>query len=127
MLSAASRKSHEQVAQLLLEKGADVHAKNGIFGYALSSASITGHGGVVRLLLRYGVDVNADDGTHGLALSVPSRDGHEEVVRLLLERGPRSTLKTNCTETRWLQHRVLVRRRWRNCYWKKEPKPMLKA
>ncbi|KAF2647015.1 hypothetical protein K491DRAFT_615416, partial [Lophiostoma macrostomum CBS 122681] len=45
---------HEQVAKLLLDKGADVNAQGGLYGNALQAASIKGHEQVVKLLLDKG-------------------------------------------------------------------------
>lgn len=76
------------VVRLLLNKKADINAKDEIYGNALSAASSEGHEDVVLLLLESGANINDEGGRyHGPALSVASFCGHEKVVRLLLEKG----------------------------------------
>ena len=48
--------------RLLLDKGADVNAQDGLHDTALQAASHSGHEAVVRLLLDKGADVNAQGG-----------------------------------------------------------------
>lgn len=108
-LSYAARNGHEKAVQLLLNRGADIHAKgNGPGGgggdhywsYSdqtpLMYAARNGEVAVVRLLLFSGADVSAkgfsdrdsDDHTYGqTALMYAVRNGHEAVVRVLLSSG----------------------------------------
>ena len=67
-LQAASDRGHDQVVQMLLDKGADVNAQCGIYGNALQAASEGGYEQVVQMLLDNGVDVNAQGGSYGNAL-----------------------------------------------------------
>jgi ankyrin repeat protein len=54
-LCRAAENGHEAVVRLLLQKGADVNAKNGYDGWrALCRAAEKGHEVVVRLLLEKG-------------------------------------------------------------------------
>ena len=46
--------------KLLLENGADVNAKGGIFWNALHAASQRGEEAIVKLLLENGAEVNAE-------------------------------------------------------------------
>ena len=55
--------------QLLLEKGADIHAHGGFLGNALYTASKKGHIEIVQLLLEKGANVNAQ-GPDGSALDL---------------------------------------------------------
>ncbi|KAJ7291254.1 ankyrin repeat-containing domain protein, partial [Mycena rebaudengoi] len=76
--AAARRLTH---VRFLLDKGADIHARN---NGALRVASERGYIWVVQLLLSKGADVQA--GNNG-ALRAASKRGYTEVVQLLLENG----------------------------------------
>jgi ankyrin repeat domain-containing protein 50 len=76
-----------KIARLLLERGADVAAKDGCGQTALLRAARGGREAVVQLLLEKGADIDADDGYGRTALDWSARNGSEAVVRLLLERG----------------------------------------
>lgn len=51
---AASYGGHEKVVQILLDAGADVDARGGVYGNALYAASARGHDKVVWMLLAAG-------------------------------------------------------------------------
>ena len=78
-----------EIIRLLLEKGADVNAKESTIGAtALSFASSDGHPEIVRLLLENGADMNAKDNVTGYTALIEATSNNEiEVVRLLLENG----------------------------------------
>jgi ankyrin repeat protein len=78
---------HEQVAKLLLDKGADVNAKGGYYGNALYAASVKGHEQVVKMLLDNNTDVNTQGKYYSNALCAASVKGHKQVVKLLLNKG----------------------------------------
>jgi hypothetical protein len=87
-LSYAAATGHEAVVRVLLEKGADVDAKERLFGRtALIAAVAGGHETVVRLLLEKGADPESKDSYSRTPLSWATQRGHEAVVRLLLEKG----------------------------------------
>jgi ankyrin repeat protein len=86
-LMYAVKHGHCAMAELLLDKGADVNAQGGGYGNALQAASSKGHEAVVKLLLDKGADVNAQGGEDGNALQAASSEGHEAVVKLLLDKG----------------------------------------
>ncbi|KFY47129.1 hypothetical protein V494_00150 [Pseudogymnoascus sp. VKM F-4513 (FW-928)] len=88
-LSWAARNGHEGVVQLLLGKGAEMEAKDEMYGQApLSLAAESGHEAVVQLLLGEGAEVEAEDQMSGRTpLSWAAESGHEAVVQLLLEEG----------------------------------------
>jgi ankyrin repeat protein len=57
-----------QAAQLLLDRGADVNSKGGLYGNALQAASMGGHEEVGRLLRNEGADVNVQADFYARAL-----------------------------------------------------------
>ena len=87
LLMAASGHGHLEVVKLLLEKGADVNAKNNDGYTALMAASLEGHPEVMKLLLEEGADVNAKEGRGISVLMSASTRGRAEVVKLLLKKG----------------------------------------
>ncbi|KAI9854022.1 MAG: hypothetical protein M1813_001583 [Trichoglossum hirsutum] len=101
---------HEAMVRLLVEKGADVNAKDGHGNTALLWAAKCGHEATVRLLLEkeadtevalpwaaecgyeailveMGVNINTKDDGGRTALLQAAKGGHEAIVRLLVERG----------------------------------------
>ncbi|KAI0193916.1 hypothetical protein EV127DRAFT_360238 [Xylaria flabelliformis] len=100
-LRAASDGGYLEIAQMLLDNGADVNAMDERFdeweckefntrsdyGSALYNASYRGHEEIVRLLLDRGADVNAIGGEYGYALQAASHNGHQNIVQVLLEQG----------------------------------------
>lgn len=92
-LNWAATKGHTQVVKLLIEKGADVDAKDSGNGQTpLWKASHEGHTAIVKLLLENGADVNKRNASGETALWTASWKGHTDVVRLLLERGANANL-----------------------------------
>ena len=73
--------------KLLLEKGAEIEAKDNDGNTPLHSASIREHLEVVKLLLEKGADVNAKSNAGQTPLHSASMDEYTEVMKLLLERG----------------------------------------
>ncbi|KAI9148801.1 ankyrin repeat [Paramyrothecium foliicola] len=83
----AAKTGHEAIAKLLLERGADVEAKNGSNVTPLWMAVEEGHEAVVKVLLDGGADPNARDINRRILLLRAARCGQEPVVKLLLEKG----------------------------------------
>ena len=79
-------RGHEKVVQMLLDRGADVDAKEESMECPTSSIR-GGHEKVVQMLLDRGADVNAQGGEYGNALQAASVGGHDKVVQMLLDRG----------------------------------------
>jgi outer membrane protein assembly factor BamB len=87
-LWAAVRNGDTKGAKALLDKGADVNAKNEIGVTALWIAASKGRPEMVKLLLDAGADVNARDGIwYETPLSIAVGEGHAEVVTALLRAG----------------------------------------
>src|SRR5712692_8111846 len=84
-LWAAVRNGDPKTTKSLLEKGADVNAKNEIGVTALWIAASKGKPEVVELLVGAGADVNARDGIwYETPLSIAVAEGNAEVVTKLL-------------------------------------------
>ena len=122
LLVSAVKEGHDQVAQILVDVGADVNAQvksdenalgaacrrgnghviqllldkgadvNALDGHALRQACDGGHGHIVQLLLDKGANVDAQ-GDHESALQAASREGHEQTVQILLDRGANINLQ----------------------------------
>ena len=58
LLMDAAENGHERVAELLLQRGAEVNLQNSDGWTALMQAAINGHERVVELLLQRGADAN---------------------------------------------------------------------
>ena len=87
-LVAASSNSHEVVARVLVEKGADVNCYGGsVFGSPLEAACYSGCEPIIHLLIQKGADVNSQRKNHDTALQRVCQFGHESQVLLLLESG----------------------------------------
>ncbi|WDK23059.1 hypothetical protein CGRA01v4_14350 [Colletotrichum graminicola] len=76
-----------EVAQMLLDMGANIDV-TGIGGQtALIAASMNGHLDVVKLLLNNGADISDIDDNGYTSLGVASAEGYFEVAELLLNKG----------------------------------------
>ena len=79
--------SNASMAQLLLEKGADVRAERDDGSTALMWAAEGGHEAVAKVLLQHGADVRAAKDNCFTALMFAARGGHEAVAKVLLQHG----------------------------------------
>ena len=75
-----------EIAECLIEKGADVNAANS-YGTPLFKHAGVGNYDICRLLLEHGADVNIENYSGQTALFYAADKGHCDVVRLLLEYG----------------------------------------
>jgi len=85
-LHMAVSKGKTDTAELLLESGAEVDARDRVLGWtALYEACQNGDVGTAKLLLQHGADVNTKDDTGLTALHAAAWDGNEAIVKLLLK------------------------------------------
>ncbi len=85
-LHEATSYGYTEVVKLLLEKGADLNAKNEFGSTPMLLAVINGKKYIVRLLLEKGVDVNAKNRGH-TPLEWALIYNNEEIAKLLLAHG----------------------------------------
>ena len=86
-LHLTSRKGHVGVARMLVERGADVSARDKDERTPLHSASSRGHVDVARMLVEHGADVSAQAKYGRTPLHWALSRGHMDVARMLVERG----------------------------------------
>ncbi len=91
-LLEAARTGNLQLVQQMLEKGADVNARNRYGTTPLFFAAAKGHLDILRLLLDKGADPNVEDTFyHATPLIWSITEGRPEVVKLLLEKGAKGS------------------------------------
>jgi ankyrin repeat protein/spore coat protein CotH len=74
ILSTAALMGHTEIMTFLLEKDADINARNRDGNTALHSAAFLGRADAVELLLEHGVDVNARNNQGGSAIDSATLD-----------------------------------------------------
>lgn len=82
-----------KLAKLLIEKGADVEAKDWFTWTPLQSAAAYGHAPIVELLLEHGADLEHYNSAVVNALSAAACGGHDKVVEVLLKHGANPSAK----------------------------------
>jgi ankyrin repeat protein len=83
----AARNGHTDIVSALLDRGAEVEAKDSIDRTALMIAARNGHTDIVSALLDRGAEVEAKDSIDLTALMLAVQNGHTDIVSALLERG----------------------------------------
>ena len=98
-LHEAADAGHQDVVQLLLDRGADPNRANDKGWTALHEAAKKGNKHVVQLLLDRGADPNKADNYGWTVLHEAARNGHKGVVQLPLDMGadPNKANNTGCT------------------------------
>lgn len=85
-LQTAAVLGYDDIAKLLLARGADINLQ-GKYSNALYSAAYGGHPETVELLLKHGAQVNEVGGPDGTALQVALHEGHIAAVKVLVQNG----------------------------------------
>jgi ankyrin repeat protein len=98
--AAQSVKDNLEQFHLLIERGANVNARGGKYGYPLQALCATDSPSkLVELLLDKGADINAVGGMYGTALQTSCNAGNIGVMELLLDRGADPNARGGCYET----------------------------
>ncbi len=77
----------------LINKNANVNARDKDAETALMAAAFSGHTEVVELLLNNGANVNAISSGGETALSLAQNNGHDKVIRMLVANGAKGRAK----------------------------------
>lgn len=85
-LYQASANGYKQIAQMMLDAGADIDTQ-GPFGTPLQIAAYRGHGEIVQMLLDNGASMSSHANRTNTALCEASGQGHGEIVKMLLDSG----------------------------------------
>lgn len=85
----AAENGHQEIVQLLIEKGANIESKNSRYSQTpLLWAAENGHQEIVQLLVEKGADIESKDTSSGRTpLLWAARNGHQGIVQLLVEKG----------------------------------------
>jgi cytohesin len=89
LLHLAAMEGHADIAAILINKGADIHARNeDWFGATpLLCAARLGHADVAELLIDAGADINMHAKYFQTPLDYAASQGHLDVVELLISKG----------------------------------------
>ena len=85
LLTLASYHGHYDIAEYLVNKGANVHLRNDWNNNALINAAMQGHIKIAKLLLKNDAKINARGNSGRTALHYAVRNKQPEVVKLLVE------------------------------------------
>ena len=93
-LHLASQAGHVDIAQMLIDRGAEVSAQTKNGSTALHLASENGHVDLARMLIERGADVSAQKTNGWTALHWVSQNGHVDLAQMLIERGANVAAQT---------------------------------
>lgn len=85
-LHIAAVKGYKEIAKLLIEKGANLEAKNMYGNTPLLDASRIGSANMIRFLIESGANINALDKYGTSIIARVSRRGFKDIVNLLIEK-----------------------------------------
>jgi ankyrin repeat protein len=86
-LLKAAMDGRTDIARLLLERGANVNARGGVFGTPLHGAVSRGWDDLIEVLIKAGADVNARDERENTPLGISVFQNKPEVAGLLIKGG----------------------------------------
>jgi Ankyrin repeats (3 copies) len=86
-LSIAAPNGHRNVAEFLLDHGANVNGADGLKQTPLHTAADRGSDDVAKILIDRGADIDARDSLGATPLQYAALRGHKTVVELLIARG----------------------------------------
>jgi ankyrin repeat protein len=91
--------SHRDIAALLIDKGADVNAKNNVAQTPLHIACQKGNKEIAELLIDKGADINSRLRNGLTPLHLAARGNHKDIVELLIAKGADLNVKNNAGRT----------------------------
>ena len=98
-LHCAVTAGNPQAVRLLLQAGAQVHARNAHGNAALHTAAELGHTAIVQALLQAGAGVNSTAGFRWTPLMFAAANGHTATVQLLLQYGANPNAEDKLQQT----------------------------
>lgn len=96
VLTHALNHKNREMAQLLIEAGADIHKPDGDGKAAAHYAAELGFGDILQLLAEKGADMNARNRQGNTPLHIVAQAGHANIAKLLMDHGA-DTKATNAS------------------------------
>jgi ankyrin repeat protein len=85
-LFCSCKEGDEDIAKLMLHKGADPNKRMRNGATPLCTAIDNGHSGIVKLLIENGADINQPDGKDRTPLNSAAENGRLKIAKLLIEK-----------------------------------------
>jgi len=92
----AAHNGHDDVAEILINKGADVNAKDAAGYTPLVYAALEGHTDILALMIKHGGDVNTKTKNGKYVLTWAVENGNNDAVKTLIEAGADVNIKSPC-------------------------------